>query len=249
MNPPSKSVQTLSKFIVYVLGRRPDEFGLIPDELGFVKIKDLLKALHEEPGWSYVRPDHLNELQFSAATNVVEIEKEKVRARERANLPQTRTPDKLPGLLYTAVRRRAYSVVHDQGLRAPFPPGIVLSSHNEMAARLGKRIDGHPVLLTIQVPAAKSAGAQFRQYGEALFIADFIPAGAMQGPALPKTPPKPKSAPETERAKTPGSYFPHASVIEEPGVTTGSSARRKKKEWKQDRRAARRYKERQSRGT
>jgi putative RNA 2'-phosphotransferase len=36
----------------YVLGRRPDEFGLVPDADGFVRLKDLLKALHEALGGS-----------------------------------------------------------------------------------------------------------------------------------------------------------------------------------------------------
>jgi len=46
-----RSPQNLAKMLAYVLGRRPDEFGLIPDAEGFVRIKDLLKALHEEEGW------------------------------------------------------------------------------------------------------------------------------------------------------------------------------------------------------
>ena len=249
MSASSKSVQALAKFIAYVLGRHPDEFGLIPDELGFVKIKELLKALHEEPGWTYVRPDHLNELQFSSATNVIEIQDEKVRARERDRLPRHVIPEKLPGVLYTTVRRRAYPFVHDQGLRALPQSRIVLSSHNEMARRLGKRIDAHPVLLTVQVSLAQSAGTQFNQYGDKLFVADFIPTSALQGPPLPKTPYGKRTAPEPERPRTPGSYFPDAAAIEDPGATTGRPTHRKEKDWKKGRRAARRHKERQRRGT
>ncbi len=40
-----RSPQQLAKFISYILARRPDEFGLVPDPNGFVKIKDLLKAI------------------------------------------------------------------------------------------------------------------------------------------------------------------------------------------------------------
>jgi putative RNA 2'-phosphotransferase len=249
MNSYAKSAHLLAKFMIYVLGRHPDEFGLIPDEQGFVKIKELLKALHEEPGWGYLRPDHLHELQFSPATNVIEIQDERVRAREREQLIQLLIPQSLPKLLYTAVRRKAYPFVYEQGLRPTNRPEIVLSSHTKMALRMGKRIDAQPVVVTVQVPAAQSAGVQFKQYGEALFLAGVIPPDVLLGPPLPKAPPKPKSATAPERSKTPGSYFPDNSAIEDPGSTTGRPSRRDEKEWKQDRRESRRHKERQRRGS
>ena len=34
--------------MAYVLGQRPDEFGLVPDEKGFVRVKDFVKAISEE---------------------------------------------------------------------------------------------------------------------------------------------------------------------------------------------------------
>jgi putative RNA 2'-phosphotransferase len=245
----SKPVQSLAKFMDYVLGRHPDEFGLIPDDHGFVKIKELLKALHEEPGWGYLRPDHLNELQFNPATNVIEMQEDKVRARERGQLPQVVIPPDLPKLLYTAIRSRAHPFVHDQGLRPSSLPEVVLSNREDMALRLGKRIDPRPVVLTVQVSAAQSEGVQFKQYGETLFLAGFIPADALLGPPLPKTPAKPKApkGPSAERPRTPGSYFPNADAIEDPGSTDRSS-RRSKKDWKQDRSQSRRHKERQRRG-
>ena len=46
-----KDPKQLAKLLNYALGRDPDEFGLVPDESGFIKIKELLKALHEEDGW------------------------------------------------------------------------------------------------------------------------------------------------------------------------------------------------------
>ena len=43
-----RSPKQLAKFFNYVLGRRPDEFGLVTDKEGFVKIKELIKATNEE---------------------------------------------------------------------------------------------------------------------------------------------------------------------------------------------------------
>ena len=38
-----KSLKRLSKFIIYALGRKPDEFGLVLDPDGFVKLKEFLR--------------------------------------------------------------------------------------------------------------------------------------------------------------------------------------------------------------
>ena len=65
--------------LAYVLGRRPDEFGLIPDAEGFVRIKDLLKALHEEEGWGYVNLSHLNEVLLSVPGAPFEIRENRIR--------------------------------------------------------------------------------------------------------------------------------------------------------------------------
>ena len=51
-----KKQKQLSKLIQYILGRNPYEFGLVPDREGFVKIKELLKALNEETLFRNVLP-------------------------------------------------------------------------------------------------------------------------------------------------------------------------------------------------
>ena len=41
-------LKPLAKFLAYILGNRPDEFGLVPDPDGYVKIKALLKVLRHQ---------------------------------------------------------------------------------------------------------------------------------------------------------------------------------------------------------
>lgn len=83
----TRSPQNLAKMLAYVLGRRPDEFGLIPDAEGFVKIKDLLKALHEEAGWGYVNESHLRQVLITVPAPAFEIDAQRIRARLRESLP------------------------------------------------------------------------------------------------------------------------------------------------------------------
>ena len=55
-------INDLSRFLLYMLGRRPDEFGLVPEGEGWLSFREILRALHEEPGWGYVREIHLREV-------------------------------------------------------------------------------------------------------------------------------------------------------------------------------------------
>lgn len=206
----SKSIQSLSKLLAYVLGRRPDEFGLVPDQNGYVKIKELLKALHEEEGWRYVRQVHLNEICLTLPAPPIEISEKLIRAKTRENLPQPETDPDLPKLLYTCIRTKAYVHVHEKGLFPAAATLVTLSSDKDMALRIGRRSDPSPVVLTIHVGQAIDRGVFIYRVGEKLFLADSLPASCINGPPLPKEKPPAARATEKnqgERSKTPGSYL------------------------------------------
>jgi putative RNA 2'-phosphotransferase len=237
-----KDVIKTGKYLAYVLGRQPDKFGLIPNEQGFVPVKELLKALHEESGWRHVRLAHLNEVMLSTSPAPIEIDGNFVRAADRTKLPALTPTDTLPKLLYIAVRKRAYAVVAEKGLKAASRPYLILSSDRAMAMRLGRRRDNDPVLLCIQVSRTQKKGVDYNQYGKCLFLADFIPAGTFSGPALPKQKSvAPKAvAPDNQQAmpteKTPGSYYVDLKFPVDPKATA-----RKRRQKEKDRQKSRRY--------
>jgi putative RNA 2'-phosphotransferase len=184
----SRSPQGLAKMLVYVLGRRPDEFGLVPDPEGFVRVKDLLKALHEEDGWRHVNPSHINEVLLSVPEAGLELAEGRIRARNRLG-PSTPDPA-LPKLLYACIRRRAYLHVHTEGIQVSTgAPGVLLAADGEMAARLGRRIDPDPVILTVNVHLLIGSGRTLTPAGEGLFTTDAVPPGTFSGPPLPKEKP------------------------------------------------------------
>lgn len=238
-----KKTQKLAKFLSYVLGRNPDEFGLVPENRGFFKIKELLKALNQEEGWRHIRMAHLNEVALTVVPSPVEIHGNRIRALDRSHLPQLTPAVQLPKLLYIAVRNRAYPAVIEKGLHSRNQGDLLLSSDLEMARRIGQRRDQHPVMLTVQVSRSRERGTRYQKYGQGLFIADILYPDTFSGPPLPKE----KSAPAPSKkqvipshAKTPGSYFPDISPPNEPG-----KPRRKEADWKKDRRRARRHKYRE----
>ena len=205
-----KSLKHLSKFIRYILGRNPDEFGLVPDKDGFIKIKDLLKVISEEEGFRYIRRSDLDEILLSTQETSFEICDQFIRANDRNQIPEIIPARELPKLLYTCVRKKAHRFAFEKGI---FPVGhsrVVLAVNAELAERIGKRFDGNPVLMTVQAAKALEKGIAFHKIGNNIFLTDTIPVGCFTGPALPKEKmevKKPKIHVETMES-TPGSYFP-----------------------------------------
>lgn len=242
-----KAIKQFSKFLSYALGRKPDEFGLIPDNDGYFKIKTVLQALHEDPQWRHVRQADFNTLAITERPAPIEIENDLVRATDRDQLPGITMPDQLPKLVYSAIRRRAYPRVHANGIRPTPPLRVIMSDNLEMARRLGSRMDNSPIILTINTDQAVAAGSTFHRYGDHLYSTDFISVGSFSGPPLPKEKPVTQTTGKEQppvRPKTPGSYFPDLGGSMASDAAEESRQRRDEKKWKKDRRRARREKTR-----
>jgi putative RNA 2'-phosphotransferase len=245
MTKPAHQTDKLSKFLAYILGHRPDEFGIVPDSDGFVRVKELLQALHEEPGWRHIRQAHLNEALLVPEKPVIEIDGTRIRAVDASRLPVVGLPGELPKLLYIAIRPRAYPAALDRGLSSPSGRHLTLSKDEAMALRIGRRLDNHPTLLTVQVSESVKNGTCLQKYGRILFLADRIHPGTFSGPPLPKT--KPDATTSSGMAapqlnKTPGSYFPELEPAQPARQQPSSASRRREPQWKKDRRQARRHK-------
>jgi putative RNA 2'-phosphotransferase len=206
----TRTPQNLAKMLAYMLGRRPAEFGLIPDAEGFVKIKDLLKALHEEADWGYVNLSHLNEVRLSVAAAPFEIRENRIRCLRREIPAVAEESARRPKLLYAAVRRRAYPLVHAEGIRPSLHPRVVLAADRGMAERLGRRSGPDPVILTVNVCSLSQAGVVAVPFGDGLFLADYIPPACFSGPPVPKEAPgdfdTPASEKSVRRPAMPGSF-------------------------------------------
>jgi putative RNA 2'-phosphotransferase len=177
----------LAKMLSYVLGRRPDEFGLVPDAEGFVSIKELLQALREEPGWSYVRQGHIQEVMVGKERQTFEQIHDRLRAVDRSwswsGSPLT--PSALPRLLFIPIRRRAHPVVMEGGLKSTTESPVVLVRESEMAMRIGRRRDPEPVLIEVLATRAASEGIEILSFGD-LFLTKDIPARFIAGPPVSK---------------------------------------------------------------
>jgi len=181
-----RSLEQLAKFISYILGRNPAEFGLVPDPDGFVKIKDFLKAVSEEEGLKFVRRSNINEILITLPNPPVEIRENHIRAKHRNETPGYIPAQNLPKLLYTCVRRKAYPIVLENGIRPMGFSHVILSSEPDMAERMGKRRDPMPIQLIVQTEISLDKGITFYEAGETLYLAESIQPGCFTGPPLPK---------------------------------------------------------------
>ncbi|MDL2268746.1 RNA 2'-phosphotransferase [Desulfosarcina sp. OttesenSCG-928-A07] len=235
-------VEKLAKRLAAVLGRNPDELGLVLDQNGFVGIKDLLQALNEEDGWRHIRRHDLAEVVYSLAPCPVEMDENQIRATNRDQLITPKPPEKnnLPKLAWYAVRRRRYPVVLERGMEPAAATGIVLSREPEMALRIGRRRDSDPVMLTVNLSHLIRYNVTLQCYGN-LLLADQLPVGTFTGPVLrtrDDLSAKSQRAPEV-RPLPPvhaGSYFPDLSPKAPWEKKTEKHPEREKNQWKSERR-------------
>jgi putative RNA 2'-phosphotransferase len=233
--PKVKSPQTLAKFIAYILERRPDEFGLVTDKEGFVKIKELLKAITEEKEWKYVRRFHLDEILYSLPSPPFEIFDKQIRAKRRDRLPEAHLTRDPPKLLFTCIRKRAYPSVLDKGISPAAYHHVILFADRKLAERIGKRTDQEPVILTVHVEKSVENGVMFYQAGESLFLSESIPPGCFSGPPLPKEKTETKKTEKIDTAAQPkaaGSFLVDMNNLADRQRSAGGRLQKKKLDWK-----------------
>lgn len=241
-----RPLKQLSKFLTYVLQKNPYEFGLVPDENGFVKTGDLLKALNEEEGWRHIRLGSITELIHTMPEPPVEISENLIRHINLESLQKPVFAETLPKLLYTCIRKKAHFHVSKRGIDPPQDIDyVILSSDEAFALKVGKRKDKTPVLLTVNTNMAENSGVFFFHAGESVYLARHIPPDCFTGPPLPEAKPnnsKKTTTPSAKKSKPsePGSYFPELKNPEEPGQN--NYGKRDKKSWKENRKKLRKQK-------
>lgn len=235
------------RMLAYVLGRKPYEFGLVPDPKGFVVYKELLQALHEEPGWRYVRQSHINEVLLGKGRDLFEPEDKGIRAREthwKLGLENPSLP--VPAVLYTAVRKKAHSVAMEKGLKSASGRYLMLTPERDMALRVGKRRDHEPVVLEVVARDAESKGVGFHVFGD-LFLTTEIPPEFISGPLVSKEVlegRKRKGSPKEKPLKEAPFQAPGTFVLDverDPAPYRGGKGR-KRKGWKEEARKMRKDK-------
>ena len=238
-------VKNLLAQLNHILARAPHEYFLVPDKDGFVSVKELIQAFHEDSPWSYVRACHLNEVFITEGRGQIEIEEGKIRHLNRKFSHYTETfTDNVPFILYTPVRRKAHPVVMERGITKQ--SHILLFNSKSDAERYGRRKDSVPVILSVKASDMISQGVLFWSFGT-IFITEKIDVHFIEGP------PAPQINTETKGSKGKKSDLKNKNLAMDPysgdfimqpenilKQKKHSSSGKKKRSWKEDVRKIRR---------
>ncbi len=180
-----KQIEQFAKLAATILGHCPYEFGLVPDADGFVKIKEFIQSIIETDGWRHISIRHVNDMMLMLTDPPVEVDHNRIRAKDRDHLPPCGPCENPPKLLYISIKQKSYPAVVTDGIHPTFHARVICSEDPAIAERIGKRRDPHPVLLTVHTGLMKNQGLIIYQSGEGIYQADNIPAGCFTGPPLP----------------------------------------------------------------
>jgi putative RNA 2'-phosphotransferase len=240
MNYLPKQLESLARILTYILGHRPDEFGLVLAEDGFIPLKHLLQALTAEPGWGFVRRHHLEQVVGLISPPAFEIVGEQIRALHPESAQLRRLPgEPPPPLLYLAIPPKAHARVWEEGLKPPPDRDLVLATTRDTAVKLGRRRAPHPILVIVQAQVAARRGIAFTGYGEGLYLAPGLSRDLLQLPPPPQVPDKPKVEKTRAAAPTPGSFFPDLPGMPQAAPKYKGKGKKAEPAWKAGTRALR----------
>ena len=234
--------QQLAKLLRYILGRRPDEFGLVLESDGFAPLKELLQAIKEEEGWSYVRLADLREV-LMIEPDRFEVRDDRIRLAPQG-LPEPMVapgPVSPPEILYFGARQKAYPHILSQGLSPTRYPYVCLASLEDLALRIGRRRDPKPVLIKVHATRAHEEGISFSRYHELIYLVSSLPPAYLDGPPLPREKPTPQKVPEKKPYQPAGSFEMDIRSIPK---RLHEDRERRSRSWKREARRYRKSRER-----
>ncbi len=160
-----------------MLARNPASFLLIGDLGGWIRIKDIHKALMEEKLFPAMTPARIEQHLRLFAPEGFEISGKMVRALPgvQANGLFDYQPSSPPPMLFAAIRPKALRHVTSSGLFASEGGRrIVLFSSRKNALVFGKRFHPRPVICKIIASQAGQNGVTFFYAGSGVYLADKI---------------------------------------------------------------------------
>ncbi|MDY6855252.1 MAG: RNA 2'-phosphotransferase [Thermodesulfobacteriota bacterium] len=180
--------KNLRKLMSYILRHRPDEFGLVLDEEGFISIKELHRAIIEEEGWSYVRAGDILHVVHTSDKERFQINGKRIRAAYGHSFPMNikYEPCVPPKILYHGTRLKTYPSILQNGLRPMGRQYVHLTTLQELALRIGHRRTTEPILLTINSKRANEEGIVFFRANELIYLVEALPVAYINVPPLPK---------------------------------------------------------------
>jgi len=169
-----KKEENLSKFMTKILRHTPFDFGILPDEKGFVEAEDLLMAITGQSFWEGTTVEDFKTVAKNCQKGRFEIEGTKIRARyghSYKRIPYKEgTP---PDILLHGTGKQSLGKIFAEGLKKMNRQYVHLSEGEEFAILAGSR-KGDFVLLEIDTKKAREEKVKFYDAGKDVWLADYL---------------------------------------------------------------------------
>lgn len=169
--------RNLSKFLSLILRHRPQEFGLNPDERGYVPFEGLIKAVQRTAGWKWVRRADIVNIVEAGEKKRFEISGGRIRALYGHSIPTKLDMEEVepPEFLYHGTGERQALDATRQGLSPRSRRFILLTASPDEAVRIALRRVDHPALVVIHARKARENGVTFYRGSDGSYLARRIP--------------------------------------------------------------------------
>ncbi len=171
----------LSKFMSFVLRHKPQNFGLVPDEYGFVEIEDLLTVLKNRYG--NIQSSDIETVVQNCPKKRFEIKGEKIRARygHSVDVMLDREPSQPPDFLYHGTSPAMKESILTEGIKPMRRKYVHLSKTKQDAFQVGRRKSKNPIVFTVKAKEAYQRGIKFYDMGVVVLTLE-VPSEFIQLP-------------------------------------------------------------------
>lgn len=168
----------LSKFLALVLRHRAAQFGLTPNDEGFVPLEGLLNVIHEQDGLDWVQAEDIQRVAGNHVRKRFEVRDDLVRATYGHSFPERIRYERIdpPEELYVGMSKSQIDVARTEGIRPEGRQYVHLTDDRREAAEVGRRKDIESDVVVVRAAEASQAGIAFHKPTEGLFLSDAIPA-------------------------------------------------------------------------
>jgi putative RNA 2'-phosphotransferase len=167
--------RNLSKFMTKILRHAPYDFGILPDEKGFVEANDLLIAITGQTFWKETTVEDFKTVARNCKKQRFELDGTKIRARYGHSFKRISYEEGTPPeVLLHGTAKQNLGKIFAEGLKKMDREYVHLSESDNFASLAGSR-HGELVLLEIDTEKAMEEEIKFYYAGNEVWLADYIP--------------------------------------------------------------------------
>jgi putative RNA 2'-phosphotransferase len=168
-------LMVLSKFMILVLRHKPFNFGLTPDQYGFVSMEDLLCVLRNR--YQDVQCSDIETVVANCPKNRFETKGQNIRARygHSIDVKLDKEPMQPPEFLFFSTISSREEDIFREGIKPMSRKYVHLSINKHEAWEVGRRKTKNPIVLNVKAREAFQKGVKFYDMG-GVVLTQIIPS-------------------------------------------------------------------------